>query len=202
MSGLYKKHIFSRFVKERDGAISVEFAFLAPVFIASILFASNLALTIVNHQKLAAAVNTSATYLQDQVAEDGGTSLGNQEYDDNGVQVDNKIKRTAKVIVEEAFGKSFNGNDATVTFYCACPPAMPSGEGDEENNSDFEFTGEPFYTLSAISMGRGSDVCPSTCDTVNGEQQRVIAKISATYKGYNLFGQKQEYHQEISTRLR
>jgi len=189
------KNNLNKLSGNRQGAISVEFALLAPVFATAILFSANLAFKIVNHQKLAAAVNTSATYLQDQVAQDGGTSLGKQSFNEEGIQVDNKIKRTAKIIVEESFGKSFNGNDARVVFYCACPPPM-------SEDGEINFNEQPFYTTSAIQMGKGADVCPSTCESVGGEQQRIIAKISVTYQGYDLFGRKQDYSEEITTRLR
>ncbi len=187
-------HLVKSFSQKRDGVISVEFAIIAPFLITAILVASNLAFTIVNHQKLAAAVNTSATYLQDHVAEAGTGSIGKKEYDDLGGQIDNKVKRTAKLIVEEAFGKEIQGSGADVNFYCACPPPLSDTRG--------IYDGEiPYYEFSSISMGNGSDVCPTACEA-SGEPQRVLAKIEVSYDSYNLFGTKKTISESIVTRLR
>lgn len=192
------KDILSRKLKtlwnSKDGVISVEFAIISPFIITAILIASNTAFTIVNHQKLAAAVNTSATYLQDTVAEAGTGGIGQKEYDELGRQIDNRLKRTAKVIVEEAFGKEIKGAGADVNFYCACPPPVSDYRGIYEGD-------KPYYNYTSVSMGNGSDVCPQECEGFTNEPQRVLAEISVSYDSYNLFGQKKTISESIVTRL-
>ena len=189
-----KNRVFD-LVRDRKGAISVEFAIISPFLISALLVASNMAFSVMNHQKLAAAANASAAFIQDEISEHGLKPIGQEEYDKDGNPIDNELKRTARLIIEESFGKELSPTEASVEFYCACPPPLTDMKG-------FYAGEQPYYNFSAVSMGNGNNVCPDDCESWRTDPQRVIAKIEIDYQTYNLFGQSKTVSEEIVTRLK
>ena len=191
---ILKNRVFT-LVRDREGAISVEFAIISPFLITALLVASNMAFSVMNHQKLAAAANASAAYIQDEISEHGLKPIGVEEYDKDGNPIDNELKRTARLIIEESFGKELSPTEASVEFYCACPPPLTDMKG-------FYAGEQPYYNFSSVSMGNGNNVCPDDCNEWRSDPQRVIAKIEIDYKTHNLFGQSKTVSEEIVTRLK
>ena len=168
-------------------------ALLSPILLICLVFSANTAFDIMTEQKVAAAAYSGANYFQDRAMADGLDGLRPTTDPDTGEKADGEMVKTAKLVIQDAYGQSLDLSHINVSAYCGCPKSRP------DMNHGFDES-DTFYSTSAMSTDESQDVCPTNCSDSNAS--RVIAEIDITHQTKDLFGNSKTVTERLVTRLR
>ncbi len=185
-----------------EGALSVEFALVAPALITISLAGVNLGYQLHLEQKLTASVQNGSDYLQDWVMANDLNDLAPTMTDDDDDNESEEWKDsdpvvTTKTMVSDAFGKSLGPEDVEVEFICGCPDStgIDTGSGTVSEN----YTGY-FVKTSQKDYGDVEELCPSTCN--NGMLPRIIVELNVDHETKDLFNNSLSVSETQRSRLR
>ena len=191
------------FLKDRSGAISVEFAMIAPMLIFSTMYSANMGYKVHQHQKLTAATNAATMYLQDHAMNKDLSTL-RPTYDKFTGQFNDSDTVTAvKSAVQAAYGADLALESIQVDTVCACQaaPAQPTDGTQTVTEYDFENEETQFYKKQTISYSASGEVCAFNCPGVGG-RARVLVEINIRHQTSDFFSDDVIVTESITTRLR
>lgn len=198
------KKLFSKFTKNEDGVVSVEFALIAPMMILGSLIALNMGYQVNAHQKATAAVAAGGVYLQDYALENSIDDLRPNFDSETGKLSDTNLIATVKQVIRSAHGDELKLNEIYVNTYCACPTNVGPDEGGIDPNSqsfDFTDTSKDFYTRTRLSLFKKGELCAFDCPE-NGGRARVIMEVDVTHELYDIFGKRIYIKEKMKSRVR
>ena len=212
------KTILHKFLKNRDGVVSVEFSLIAPMLIFGTLFAINLGYQVNKQQKVEASLAAGSNYLQDFALNHNMAELRPNYDSETGKTNDTQTLSTVKKIIQTASGGMIEAHETYVNTYCACPnnkvPDQDGGSIDENNfemtlepvnsgQKDFDFTdySKDYYSKTRMSLFRKGELCAFDCPQ-NGGRARVIVEMDVYHNVKDLFGKSTIIHEKLQTRIR
>jgi hypothetical protein len=179
------------FLTNNDGAAAVEMAIASPILLACLVFGANIAFNTITEQKVTAAAYAGANYFQDQVTANGLDDMRPIDDDDN--KSNGSMVKTAKLVIQDAYGQSLDLGAINVSAYCGCPNKDASqSHGFDEAKS--------FYTFYDMSSDKDEDICPTSCS--DSSTARIVAEIDITHTTKDLFGKSKTVSEHLVTRLR
>ncbi len=182
--------------KSVEGALSVEFALIAPALIAVSLAATNLGYRVYLQQKLAASISSGTEYLQDWVGENDLDAIRPGKNDDTDQWTDSSPVENTKIVIRDAYGNQLSTDDISVETLCGCPDTT---QADPDAGTIVpEFTGYYVETRQK-DFDDANNLCPSKC---NGEQARVTIEIEVILETKDLFNNSVKVSEKLRTRLR
>ena len=191
------------FLKDRSGAISVEFALISPMLIFSTMYSANMGYKVHQHQKLTAATNAATMYLQDHAMNKDLSTL-RPVYDKfSGKFNDSNTVLAVKGAVQAAYGDELPLESIQVETVCACQaaPAQPTDGSVTYGEYDFEDQSTQFYKKQTISYSSTGEVCPFNCPGVGG-RARVLVEVNIRHTTSDFFSDDVVVTESITTRLR
>ncbi len=212
------KKLLSKFKKNKDGVVSVEFALISPMLIFGTLFAINLGYSVNKHQKVASSIAAGSNYLQDYMLEENLEELRPNWNNETGKTSDTNTLATMKNVIRAAYGEELKLDEIFVNTYCACPNHTdPNSSGGTTDSNEFETATEPtetegedfnfaesdrdFYTKTRLSLWKKGELCAYNCPD-NGGRARVIMEVEIYHTMKDLFGKETIVHEKLKTRIR
>ena len=212
------KKFLSKFRKNKDGVVSVEFALIAPMLIFATLFSINLGYSVNKHQKLASSLAAGSNYMQDYLLENELDNVRPNWDNETGKTSDTSTLATLKKVIQASYGEELRLDEIFVNTYCACPnhtdPNSSGGTGEpegfetaveptspESSEFDFENSENEFYTKTKMSLWKKGELCAFNCPE-NGGRARVIMEVNLYHTMTDLFGKQTVVHEKLKTRIR
>jgi len=161
-----------KYLSNRDGAIAVETAIVAPLMILILLPSIDIGLQIQTLQKMDKATDSGVEYVVN-----GGRN-----------------ETTLRNIVQESFGHTIQSSQLTIEAYCGCIVSnIPGQNGDDENSDPYS----GFYIKTPTQFVE--DMCPALCE--NGDTPSELVDVSLTHSVRGSLGEKQ-IRTHLQTRIR
>jgi len=193
---------FIQFLKDKSGAISVEFAMISPMLIFSTLYSANMGVKVHEHQKVASAVSAGTMYLQDYTLQKDLRTLRPNFDDLSQDYVDSTPVNFAKNMIKNAYGDDLPLEAIQIDTMCACKAPNQDPEGTlTEVPYDFEDQNTTYYNKQSISYSRTGELCPFNCPGENG-RARVLVEINVYHKTADFFSDDVLIAETVTTRLR
>ena len=193
---------FIQFIKDKTGAISVEFALISPMLIFSTLYSANMGVKVHEHQKLASAVTAGSMFLQDYTLKKDLRTLRPNFDELNQDYVDSTPITFAKSVIRNAYGEELPLESIQIDTMCACqaPQTDPSGTA-TEIPYDFKDENTTYYNKQSISYSQSGELCPFNCPGVGG-RARVLVEINIYHNTADFFSDEVLVAETVTTRLR
>ena len=184
------KKLVKSFLRSRDGVAAVEMAIIAPILFGATLMTANVAYMVWEHQRVANAAVAAMNYLQDQSLDGHYAGLAPSKSDAQG---DGDLVATAKLILQDAYGKPIDLGEVSITASCGCPKKNSEmANGFDEN--------KPFYQKTDVVSNGSDNICPTPCS--DGDAARIVAEIDVSMTVTSLFGKDKTISERLVSRLR